>query len=302
MKMLTVEKINKARNKLSRQNKARCLRWAREHLEASKLDIDSYGDKVNKEYELKQVEHYQEKSLEKCQFSLKYKVRSHEFSNSRNLHVDADTLEGRSYRWYSISRVLKGTLYLNTYAYSSTTSGHVGTLRRLFRELGLKFETLEAPQGLQNLDVSMRYYQRVLAELIVKNKYARKPVSTKYLESKIKVLRELGIKTGRNWLKPALETAELKRRSKLDATKARKKHQLDLKAIKIVLVQPGETVPTGVYVEYNQYFHFGSYSENRLRERALDSGFNAIAVCLFDEPAEDTSLKIKLVSAESTNA
>lgn len=98
---------------------------------------------------------------------LKFFKTRRTFENYKNsCGFDPATGEGHSYGWYSLSKVIKGKLVLNTYNYSSMTVKHISKFCTLFNQLGLTYIKVNAPQGLQNLDV---------AKNLVINKYARKP-------------------------------------------------------------------------------------------------------------------------------
>lgn len=111
-----------------------------------------------------------------------------------NLEFDPRTGEARSYQWYSISRVFKHTLVLNTYRYSVTTAKHVRKLRFLFDRLGLKYIEIEAPKGLQNIEAAVARHISLYAHAFVREKYARikRPYSLKHALTQLNNCRRLG--------------------------------------------------------------------------------------------------------------
>jgi hypothetical protein len=118
----------------------------------------------------------QKQRAEKSPFELRYKVRAGIFSSSSgNLTFDPISETGHSYRWYQIVKRINGTLVLNSFPYSATTRRHVGQLRDLLDQLGLKYVEFEAPHGLQNLDAMLIQQAYITAKIIVANRYARKP-------------------------------------------------------------------------------------------------------------------------------
>ncbi len=83
------------------------------------------------------------------------------------------TYHGTSYGWYDITRRIKGIVLLNTYGYSRQTSKHVGMLHELLKQLGVKYQCIEAPNGLQNLDGGLEHTVYEIARRDVAFKYAR---------------------------------------------------------------------------------------------------------------------------------
>jgi len=103
------------------------------------------------------AEHYSRRGAKGFSFSVPYRPRLRIFkSSSGKLVFNPYTGHGTSYDWYSIAQVFNGKLILNTYRYSVTTNKHIQELHSLFNQLGLKYQTIEAPRGLQDLDQAMR--------------------------------------------------------------------------------------------------------------------------------------------------
>lgn len=125
-------------------------------------------------------------------FPIPYKVRANLFSSTTG-HVtfDPEAMKGFSYRWYCLTKRIGSVQVLNSYGYSSTTIKHVWAMRSLFKILCVEYIEIEAPQGLQDLNLALSYNVRRLAKVIVANKYARsKTQSEKHYRDAIKFLRK----------------------------------------------------------------------------------------------------------------
>lgn len=125
-------------------------------------------------------------------FPIPYKVRANIFSSSTG-HVTFNPadMKGYSYRWYCLTKRIGSVQVLNSYGYSSTTIKHIWAMRSLFKILGVEYIEIEAPQGLQDLDLALSYNVRRLAKVIVANKYARSNIqSEKHYRDAIKFLRK----------------------------------------------------------------------------------------------------------------
>lgn len=94
-------------------------------------------------------------------------------SSSGKLEFNPDTGVATSYSWYQIAAVIKGKLILNTFRYSVTTAQHVEQLKNLFKQLGLKHVSIEAPEGLQDMGAAIEEQAFIYAKAFTKNKYAR---------------------------------------------------------------------------------------------------------------------------------
>lgn len=71
---------------------------------------------------------------------MKYMKRKGVWQNSTDtLTFNPETMEARSYGWYKISLKVFGTVYVNSYNYSTTTSKHSYQLRSKLRELGIGY-------------------------------------------------------------------------------------------------------------------------------------------------------------------
>ncbi len=100
-------------------------------------------------------------------FSLPVRFFSREaVFKSSNFFFDPKTLYATSYGWYPLLKVIKGKLVLNNYYYSRSTIKHVIRLYRILDLLGIKIDyVIQAPQGLDDLDASVRHYERLIASV-----------------------------------------------------------------------------------------------------------------------------------------
>lgn len=161
--------------------------------------------------------------------ALRYFTRLHMFK-AANLTFNPETYEGESYNWYSICRKFemknsKPVFILNTYGYSNTTSKQVGKLMRLFGQLGIAYSTLEAPQGLQDLNTALSYNIEKLAATIVKQGHGRRSYkgSIAYYKRQLALLAKLGYTYSEQRLVTAIEITEENRKRRLAREKEQRK-------------------------------------------------------------------------------
>lgn len=96
---------------------------------------------------------------------MRYYKRSNAYKAS-NLHYGVDSGKGYSYDWYVIVDKIKDKVVLNTYNYSVTTCKHKYKIQALLDTLGIKVDLyIEAPEGLQDLHVSIDWYRYQIREL-----------------------------------------------------------------------------------------------------------------------------------------
>jgi hypothetical protein len=172
---------------------------------------------------------YKNDSL-KSGLSVEYRPRLKIFKD-RNVDFDPVSQLGHSYHWYLITKSIKGKLVLNSYHYSSQTTGHYYALRNLFKDLKLKYVTIEAPSGLQDLDSSVNHYLYQIGKETVAMKHSRNPKPYKArirsLNKELRLAKQLGGKAG-STLKEVILKCEQERRSKLDRLKTRKLERKEL--------------------------------------------------------------------------
>lgn len=156
---------------------------------------------------------------------LKYKKRRGIFENYKaSCTFDPVTGFGTSYRWYALTKVIRGVLVLNTYTYSNQTAKHVSKVRAILRELNTPFVCLDAPRGLDHLDVARNYIARLYGRGVVEAKYARNghTWTLNNARAQITTARKLGLTFPAALLKTAVTEAEQERRERLDRLKARR--------------------------------------------------------------------------------
>lgn len=115
-----------------------------------------------------------------------------------NLTYNPKTGQGYSFDWYRIVDKIDGQYILNTYNYSNSTIKHVSKIREILSECGVReYFEIEAPQGLQNLEQSVHYYDYLIKKLNkeLENKRIRKPENRinliKFYKQKIVMIKIL---------------------------------------------------------------------------------------------------------------
>jgi hypothetical protein len=133
-----------------------------------------------------------------------------------NVDFNAETMLGHSYDWYELTKSLKGRVVLNSYNYSPTTCKHISKVRSVLSMLGIRYVELEAPKGLQNLDVALEHVVSELGTAIVENKYARikSKRSIQYFERQLKLLAKLGKRASKNKIEMSVINAEKNRKDR----------------------------------------------------------------------------------------
>ena len=195
-----------------------------------KLDAKVARRRAELTAELKRIKRSKDKhGLERCMGELKrlnrrtisgltYGIRSNEFSNARGTTgYNPETERAHSYSWYSLAQRIKGVMILNTYHYSSQTGVHIGRVGKVLRDLGVKYQRLQAPRGLQDLDAALAYELETFASCLVRQKYSRgQKHSAEYFVDRmrsfqsreLRLLAKLGFKTTRKMRDAALASAE----------------------------------------------------------------------------------------------
>ncbi len=132
------------------------MRWAKKH-----NNTDAYMDELSK-LDITNVT------------NMRYQPRKGMFtSNNGNCGLNPETMEGHSYEWYSLVKLVKGTVLLNTFCYSNQTSKHINKMRNVLQTLSVAYKSVQAPQGLQDLERAVRYHVEQHADAIVKYRHAR---------------------------------------------------------------------------------------------------------------------------------
>lgn len=230
----------------------------------------------NRRWRLDSAEMYLDRAYS-AQLAVPYRPRLGVFKTHR-LYFNPETMHGTSYEWYDIVKEINGQVYLNTYRYSQQTSQHISMLRGLFRQLGIKYKCIEAPQGLQRLGHALEHTMYRLAEIEVKNKYARgEGWSFGHYKTLLRTLKALGVTPAPGRYKAILENVEELRRMRL-ARQAQKRAERKAMALIEVIPDPENqrSGEAGLHVVYP--YGMGSYSEERERREALRNGFTKIFV------------------------
>lgn len=213
--------LDKKLKELATTYKRSQLKRARECLADAKGDSREYYLKRSAEYATRA-----DQAIKHCT-TLSWGPKRGTFKGSNGkLTFDPISGEGRSYDWYSIAKVVKGVQLVNNYAYSVTTSGHASSIRSLLTELGIKFEIVEAPKGLQDLDQATNYHVIELERALLKESHKRTKVrsdrwyrGSQYHTKALKVLAKLGYKPTKAQLSNAKRGAEAERAAKLEANR-----------------------------------------------------------------------------------
>lgn len=236
---------------------------------------------------------------------LVFKVRSTYFANSSgSCGFDPVTLDGHSYRWYALTRKIKGHVVLNDYRYSIQTSKHIGQVSEVMRDLGIKYITLEAPRGLQDLDAALKHAVSRLAECEVKTKYARKKGGWTAYQKRaalkdLKTLEALGKRMTKKMLKAAIKDAEDYRQARLERDREKRAEKKAMASLKIVADFEGSKFSRpGLHLFKPHAWSWneetgeftGSVADYDRRE-ALRKGFDAIIIHR-TEPVIERHLKV----------
>ena len=90
--------------------------------------------------------------------AFKFSKKRNRFEKS-NLWIDLDNMVGFSYHWYKILDQIDSHVIVNSYNYSHSTIKHFRDVTFFLRSRGIDFVCIEAPNGLQNLEASIRHYR-----------------------------------------------------------------------------------------------------------------------------------------------
>lgn len=199
--------------------------------------------KLKKEVARKQAELTKQGSTKKVDmrnvFSpMRYVIRDNEFKNGTDTcALNMDTMEGHSYSWYSLVKRIKGTVYLNDYRYSSSTSKHIGEVRHILRFYGIKYKCLEAPHGLQNLEDAVTHMVDEIGKATVLERYSRKQWSyrgyIKDCKKQLETLAKLGFKHTQKAIDASIESAELARIEKNEDARIKSKQYREIRKARL---------------------------------------------------------------------
>lgn len=107
---------------------------------------------------------------------LKYYKRAGVYKNSTGSNkFNPETLEAHSYDWWKYVAKIEGKVVFNNHSYSVTTSGHQSAMRSLLSRLNICIDYfVDAPRGLDHLELALKQERDNLQEAISKKNRARK--------------------------------------------------------------------------------------------------------------------------------
>lgn len=98
-----------------------------------------------------------------------------------NCVLNVANLTAYSYGWWRFVDKVKGKVIFNNYSYSPSTCAHQRKVKQSLSELGIKIDLyIDAPKGLQNLDVALTHYLNRIQDLTSE-------LTSKRLQQKTKV-------------------------------------------------------------------------------------------------------------------
>ena len=95
---------------------------------------------------------------------MKYYPRLKQYK-AYNVIFDETKQIAYSYDWYELAKRINGTMVLNSYGYSNSTTKHCYKIRRLFGDLKIQYVSIQAPRGLQDLNSAKQHYQLLIENL-----------------------------------------------------------------------------------------------------------------------------------------
>ena len=154
-----------------------------------------------------------------CLPGIPYRPRLGIFKD-RHVTFDPSTGESRSYDWYVLGKVINGLYVVNSYRYSRSTNSDRYSLKRTLELLGIDYVELDAPEGLQDLDASLKYHLKGVADILVAKKYSKN--SPSYREYQLEgyreglaLLQKLGVTPTKDLEDKAMAAAEKSRDNRL---------------------------------------------------------------------------------------
>jgi len=192
-------------------------------IEQYRTDLRKRINKAYQDHDVDRVKRLKAELESGSPFALTFKSRRRVFENYKaSCVLDLINETGHSYTWWCMFKRINGKLCLNTYRYSHCTSRHINYAAQVLGLLGIKYLSIEAPKGLQDLDAAVRHAAYVMGKALVAKKYARKHGSTKYAETLIKNLNKIGLKVPKSLITEMTKRAEESRRAKLERNKQRR--------------------------------------------------------------------------------
>lgn len=124
---------------------------------------------------------------------MKLKKRTGIYQSS-NVTFNPETLEAYSYKWWLFVKNFNGIVVFNNYSYSMSTCRHQSKVRELLNRLGVQVHvTIEAPKGLQDLEVAEKHYKFKIESLYeqMNKKGTRKAKNAERLETVVHLQNKL---------------------------------------------------------------------------------------------------------------
>lgn len=109
-----------------------------------------------------------------------------------NVYFNPEICQAYSYAWWKFVDKIKGKVIFNSYRYSNSTCKHQRKVRSVLRELGIKIDIeIEAPRGLQDLDLALKHTLSLIKEIEVKLENTRiRPNTRQRLNQELPQLRK----------------------------------------------------------------------------------------------------------------
>lgn len=245
-------------NKLNKVLDKRKSNFKKNHMDISKLNISNISGLI-------------------------YRKTLNKFTNSNgSCEFFPERMYAHSYRWYDLVKVIKGKVVLNTYNYSQSTNRHIGSVSMILKDLGIKYITVDAPRGLQNLDAALRHALECEATSTVKIKYSREGKiksswekrQAKELSQDLKVLASLGYKATKKMRTKALQDAENDRKDRLERQKANRLIKKKISQLEIILDSANTMHEDAGYHVVSSWGTISDYD----KMRAVNQGYTKIII------------------------
>lgn len=191
----------------------------KKQLKQAKRDLAKEPDEIWLE---NQVIRLEKELVKGSPFDLRFKKRSRVFENYKgSCGIDLINETGHSYHWWIMLKRINGKLVFNTYRYSNQTAKHINKARQVLDKLGIKYISIEAPKGLQDIDTAVKHHVYLVAKEMIAKKYARAKNKNYHeraiinLTKTLDTLKQLGGKPTGRMINEALQRVEKARADRL---------------------------------------------------------------------------------------
>ena len=116
------------------------------------------------------------------------------FKNSTGtFKINIETMTSTSYDWYVLGKQYTSGYVVNNYNYSATTIKHIVKLKEYLSDNDINYVAIEAPKGLQNLELAKKHYQDKYSNLLndMNKKGTRKAKNIERREQAEKMLQTM---------------------------------------------------------------------------------------------------------------